>query len=61
MFESGSEGRTAQQCAVLTRLLSPLMCNVYLHRLDRAWDERDGVLVRFADDRAPRARLEVAM
>jgi RNA-directed DNA polymerase len=42
-------------------VLSPLMCNVYLHRLDRAWDERDGVLVRFADDRAPRARLEVAM
>ena len=29
---------------------SPLMCNVYLHRLDRAWDGRDGVLVRFADD-----------
>jgi RNA-directed DNA polymerase len=27
-----------------------LMCNVYLHRLDRAWDEHDGVLVRFADD-----------
>ena len=31
-------------------VVSPLMCNVYLHRLDRAWDERDGVLVRFADD-----------
>jgi len=30
--------------------LSPLMCNIYLHRLDRAWDEHDGVLVRFADD-----------
>jgi RNA-directed DNA polymerase len=30
--------------------LSPLMCNVYLHRLDRAWDEHDGGLVRFADD-----------
>jgi len=30
--------------------LSPLMCNVYLHRLDRAWDEHDGVLARFADD-----------
>jgi RNA-directed DNA polymerase len=30
--------------------LSPLMCNVYLHRLDRAWDEHDGALVRFADD-----------
>ena len=26
------------------------MCNVYLHRLDRAWDEHDGVLVRYADD-----------
>jgi RNA-directed DNA polymerase len=30
--------------------LSPLMCNIYLHRLDRAWDGHDGVLVRFADD-----------
>jgi len=30
---------------------SPLLCNVYLHRLDRAWDTREfGVLVRFADD-----------
>jgi RNA-directed DNA polymerase len=29
---------------------SPLLCNVYLHRLDRAWDEHDGKLVRFADD-----------
>src|SRR5215472_16199104 len=29
---------------------SPLMCNVYLHRLDRAWDDGDGVLARFADD-----------
>jgi RNA-directed DNA polymerase len=31
-------------------VVSPLMCNVYLHRLDRAWDEHNGVLVRFADD-----------
>ena len=31
--------------------ISPLLCNVYLHRLDRAWDTRAfGVLVRFADD-----------
>lgn len=31
--------------------VSPLMCNVYLHRIDRAWDTREhGVLVRFADD-----------
>jgi RNA-directed DNA polymerase len=30
---------------------SPLLCNVYLHRIDRAWDTREhGVLVRFADD-----------
>ena len=42
-------------------VLSPVMCNVYLHRLDRAWGDGDGVLVRYADDRAPRARLEVAM
>jgi group II intron reverse transcriptase/maturase len=32
-------------------VVSPLLCNVYLHRLDRAWNtERDGVLVRYADD-----------
>jgi group II intron reverse transcriptase/maturase len=32
-------------------VISPLLCNVYLHRLDRAWQtDRDGVLVRFADD-----------
>ncbi len=31
--------------------ISPLMCNVYLHRLDREWDIRTfGVLARFADD-----------
>jgi len=32
-------------------VISPLMCNAYLHRIDRAWDVREhGVLVRFADD-----------
>jgi RNA-directed DNA polymerase len=31
--------------------LSPLLCNVYLHRLDRVWDPRvHGVLVRYCDD-----------
>ncbi len=31
--------------------LSPLLCNVYLHRLDRVWDIRQhGVLVRYCDD-----------
>ena len=31
-------------------VISPVMCNVYLHRLDRAWDGRDGILARYADD-----------
>ena len=32
-------------------VLSPLLANVYLHRIDRAWDVREhGVLVRYADD-----------
>jgi hypothetical protein len=47
----GSEGAGAQQCASATRLISPLLANIYLHRIDRAWDVREhGVLVRFADD-----------
>ncbi len=32
-------------------VISPLLCNVYLHRLDRAWGKRGtGRLVRYADD-----------
>ena len=32
-------------------VISPLLANIYLHRLDRAWDGRQfGVLVRYADD-----------
>ena len=32
-------------------VISPLLCNVYLHRIDRSWSTREhGVLVRFADD-----------
>ena len=32
-------------------VISPLLCNVYLHRIDRVWSTRaHGVLVRFADD-----------
>jgi group II intron reverse transcriptase/maturase len=31
--------------------ISPLLCNVYLHRLEREWDAREhGVIVGFADD-----------
>jgi RNA-directed DNA polymerase len=32
-------------------VISPVLCNVYLHRLDREWQTRGhGVLVRYADD-----------
>jgi RNA-directed DNA polymerase len=32
-------------------VVSPLLANIYLHRLDRAWSSgQHGVLVRFADD-----------
>ncbi|MCA1695328.1 MAG: group II intron reverse transcriptase/maturase [Actinobacteria bacterium] len=31
-------------------VVSPVLCNVYLHRLDRAWDEQDGTLARYGDD-----------
>jgi RNA-directed DNA polymerase len=32
-------------------VISPLLCNVYLHRIDRQWSTiRYGVLVRYADD-----------
>lgn len=32
-------------------VVSPLLANVYLHRIDRAWSTREhGVLVRYADD-----------
>jgi len=37
---------------------SPVLCNVYLHRLDRAWRGAYGTLVRYADDCAPRTRRE---
>ena len=45
-------------------VISPLLANVYLHRLDREWERRHrglGRLIRFADDRAPRTLMEVAM
>ena len=42
-------------------VISPVLCNVYLHRLDRAWRGAYGTLVRYADDRAPRALKEGSM
>lgn len=41
-------------------VVSPLLCNVYLNRLDRSWETETGVLVRYADDLVVmcRTRLE---
>jgi group II intron reverse transcriptase/maturase len=40
-------------------VISPLLCNVYLHRLDRAWQTRgQGVLCRYADDLVVMCRTE---
>jgi group II intron reverse transcriptase/maturase len=42
-------------------VISPLLANIYLHRLDRVWERQCthlGVLVRYADDCAPRRREE---
>jgi RNA-directed DNA polymerase len=46
------DGRVRREAAGTPQggVISPVMCNVYLHRLDRAWDERDGILARYADD-----------
>jgi RNA-directed DNA polymerase len=46
----GGQVRRPDTGAAQGGVISPVMCNVYLHRLDRAWDDGDGVLVRFADD-----------
>ncbi len=47
----GGQVRKAVTGASQGGVISPLLANVYLHRLDRAWQtDRHGVLVRFADD-----------
>ncbi len=40
-------------------VVSPLLANVYLHRLDREWRPAYGTLVRYADDCVPRTLREV--
>ncbi len=43
-------------------VISPLLANIYLHVLDTEFARRGlGELVRYADDGAPRALMEVAM
>jgi group II intron reverse transcriptase/maturase len=40
-------------------VISPVLCNVYLHRLDREWARRGtGVLIRYADDLLVMCRTE---
>jgi len=57
----GGQVRRPDTGAAQGGVISPVMCNVYLHRLDRGWDDGGGVLVRFADDRVPRTLREVAV
>jgi group II intron reverse transcriptase/maturase len=50
VLENGSVKRSASGTPQ-GGVISPVLCNVYLHRLDRQWEERGtGVLVRYADD-----------
>lgn len=50
VMEEDGQVRTEDVGTPQGGVVSPVMCNVYLHRLDRAWDEADGVLTRYADD-----------
>src|SRR4051794_29910979 len=49
VMEHGSVGRS-EAGTPQGGVISPVLCNVYLHRLDREWQARSGVLVRYADD-----------
>jgi RNA-directed DNA polymerase len=50
VMEAGSLRRSTTGAAQ-GGVISPLLCNIYLHRLDRAWSIGEhGVLVRYADD-----------
>ena len=60
MFQSGSEGRAAQQCAVLTRLLSPLLANIALSVLDEHFAQIWQTDMATRVDRARRRRHGLA-
>src|SRR3954451_11349359 len=49
VMEHGSVGRS-EAGTPQGGVISPVLCNVYLHRLDRPWRGRDGVLLRYSDD-----------
>jgi group II intron reverse transcriptase/maturase len=56
VMEDGTVTRTATGTPQ-GGVVSPLLANIYLHRVDRAWQTAGvGVLVRYADDRVPRTQ-----
>ena len=57
----GGEFNPSEQGVPQGSVISPLLANVVLHELDRLWEDHCrglGQLVRYADDRAPRAQKE---
>src|SRR6266576_5584879 len=60
MFQSGSEGRAAQQCAVLTRLLSALLANIALSILDGHFIQRWQTTMAIEQQRQKRRRQGLA-
>src|SRR5215203_5580505 len=60
MFQSASEGRAAQQCAVLTRLLSPLLANIALSILDGHFIQRWQTTMAIEQQRQKRRRQGLA-
>jgi RNA-directed DNA polymerase len=58
VLENGTV-RRAERGTPQGGVVSPLLCNVYLNRLDRVWEARGvGVLVRYADDLVVMCRSE---
>jgi RNA-directed DNA polymerase len=58
VLENGSVKRTGTGTPQ-GGVISPVLCNVYLHRLDRQWARRGtGVLIRYADDLLVMCRTE---
>ena len=58
VLEQGAVART-ESGTPQGGVISPVLCNVYLHRLDRQWAARgSGVLIRYADDLLAMCRTE---
>jgi retron-type reverse transcriptase len=51
-------------CNIVGGVISPLLSNIYLHELDRIWEDRCahlGTLVRYADDACVIGRTRAAI